>query len=472
MIVSIVCCVTILVISVIVDELMAECSKNTFTFLGRGSAHVVLGDNRGGDAIRIFIKNALGTKSNAEFVSRHVQNLDVCYGKYLPKMTCCPIDIEARNTLATIDGIDTNIFSGEIEWGLKVCNMMKMWLPLPSRCSHENVVTVELKPKSAALFAARSLLVGVEYAAGGCTVHRGHDMKYTNSRFAMNQFHKKTKHGHLSTFSPSLLFETSTNGISIALRQLMDAPQNNFKIFINGESFDMDVGVTARPSRDEQLAAQLFEQFGEMVGSQPIDWFLTQIEEVLKMERELLNSVVLMQERDVLDVEGAALVLHRLMKTHSQSDALGLINEALCGQEGKLVAPPDSDSVEALAWYADQPIPSEETRRSAFEYIESLDDEMCVQLLANWLLSLAACDISIMTSFTTIHHEGDVELTSCPQREESAGVIRPTDKSIGKSIAYCIGLTDLGPKDSDKIISKAIKEKKFCQEALVGLNLP
>jgi len=166
----------------------------------------------------------------------------------------------------------------------------------------------------------------------------------------------------------------------------------------------------------------------------------------------------------------------------------------------------------------------------------------CANLLANWLLALAACDLSIMISFKEVVVEvrssdidynvngapdedllggelrwrrvtepGDAPATtssvppatlpskvssSLPpssswrsQSHQHAGLLFLTDnerdsrtnRSRGdggggtdddnreqrRALAYCVGVTDIGPKPSSKIVSKAKKEAVFCKAASI-----
>ena len=126
-------------------------------------------------------------------------------------------------------------------------------------------------------------------------------------------------------------------------------------------------------------------------------------------------------------------------------------------------------------------VPSTALRAAALAHALALVDPARVaELLANWLLALAAADASLMLSFAAAdvsrpsagppghaEEEGPAAQALLPS-ETTAGFLpylsngqqRPAAR--GGGLVYCIGLTDVGPKPSSKIAAKAQEETDFC----------
>ena len=248
-----------------------------FVVLGRGSAHAVLTEQASsinassaaavtvdagprcfpvaGIALRVALSEAGRSYAAVRGMQRHLSALRPLIGAaYLP--AAHPIKLPPQAVTLALSTASTNAACYSREsggasggWGLAVPNMMQLWLPLPTRvhfCHHAPqladtvqdsggsgamaapaVITVELKPKCAARWAARSLLVGCrvrtkawdealaetsaeEGAAlsalpsaptGVChSVHvvnapagDGAGVKFNVSRFAMTQVHKQSR---------------------------------------------------------------------------------------------------------------------------------------------------------------------------------------------------------------------------------------------------------------------------------------
>jgi len=299
-----------------------------------------------------------------------------------------------------------------------------------------------------------------------------------------------------------------------------------------------------------------------------------------------LGALATMQMRDVVDVEGAALLLHRLIELRGYSeadaraeiDALLLFNgsssrpkDALKGlyEENKLghctevvnspfievspsrhelPPPPSAADLAALQWphggnsvsnhtakslwnsddlfrgdsridykggsmenghaksnnssvnsryqsinsntfcSPSSVVPDAPSRAAALSYAMALDDPSHVaQLLANWLLALAASDASLMLSFSAADRSSVCQqVTSKKVDQARSSITLPTETEAGflpffssddnfvapsrvGGVAYCIGMTDVGPKPSSKILAKASKEADFCAFAACSL---
>ena len=128
-------------------------------------------------------------------------------------------------------------------------------------------------------------------------------------------------------------------------------------------------------------------------------------------------------------------------------------------------------------------VPDASSRAAALSYLLAINDPRHVaQLLANWLLALAASDASLMLSFSaairsSASQHDDAEhahsrITSPTEAEAGFLPRSPGDRMLLSSVgglAYCIGMTDVGPKPSSKIEARALKEAEFCALAASSL---
>eukprot|EP00794_Sanderia_malayensis_P020267 gene20267-22253_t len=110
----------------------------------------------------------------------------------------------------------------------------------------DQVFAVEIKPKWGAL------------TDKNCKIKLGHEVKLSTCRFCMQQ-HYKLKLGkikQISSYCPLDLFSNSLSRIKNALRALFDNPQNNLRVFYNGE-----LAYTGLAVDDEVQSTADFEEF-------------------------------------------------------------------------------------------------------------------------------------------------------------------------------------------------------------------
>lgn len=99
----------------------------------------------------------------------------------------------------------------------------------------------------------------------------------------------------------------------------------------------------------------------------------------------------------------------------------------------------------------------EARRKIALDTVEKLDQQGCADLLSRWLISLGACDGSLMMSVRRIG-AGSGAKSVC-QGPAVCGVISGPDEQV--SIGYFVHGVDLGPKPAEKIRSKGRTEREI-----------
>lgn len=336
-------------------------------------------------------------------------------------------------------------FAGEEHaWGLEVRDWMRMTLPRAPRA----VLTVEVKPKSGLGCAGRSKLVPAEHA-----------VKFTQTRFAMKQAHKMAE-GLISAqsrYDPCQLFARDSTQVAVALEALLLHPQNNLRVFLDGRP----VPLTS-PALDDALAAAFGDVCGERdvraaavegvpgAGTPAREWLVETLAQIL-VEEPVLERVLALQRRDVVDVEGAHLLWGRLVAALGSSAAV----EAELAQA--LTAPvpaPTPHLVDKLAWSwrGDGAIPSPQQQEVAASCVALLEHRETVNLLANWLLALAAADCSVMIALAQLDRP-------LPSRRLQAA---SSPGTLPCGVAYEMGLTDVGPKPPYKAAFKFQQETEFC----------
>lgn len=396
--------------------------------------------------------------------------------------------------------------------------------PLPQ--DHRAVLTVELKPKCGLACAGRSKLVP--------PMHR---VKFRNSRFVMTQARKiaEGKVRERSGFDPCLLFSGSSVGVALALEALLAHPQNNLRVFLDGRAVP--------PDDPGALAAALATAFPNACGggdgaaqhrhSDPagaVAWFVGTLACVLA-EEPLLARVLAMQRRDVVDVEGANLLLDKITSCLGSTQAAEqALNEAL---EGELPPPPGA-LVAQLAWL-EQPgsgsklgnepgsepaieprsepgsepgsgseagsgsepnsgepssgepagteppgqwasgraaeagggaaSPSAKEWTAAMACVDGLACADTINLVANWLLALAAGDCSVMLAMVELDTGLTVPARALQGAGQAYGVLPRRPDCAWGGVEYQLGLADVGPKPVAKVRSKAAEEPAFCARA-------
>jgi inositol-pentakisphosphate 2-kinase len=286
-------------------------------------------------------------------------------------------------------------------------------------------ISVELKPKAG--FLSRSPLVDPRHRA-----------KFSKSRFSLLQMlHQqglvekgwaKTAEGvRKSDYEPLDLFSSDPTRISQAIQHLIATPQNNFRMWYNNRSMTSDGKLNT-----SEMSVLLKDVTGVEHSSKDdressFVSFVTELLLVPLTHESLLMKLRTLQKLDALDADGASIVSERLLElcegsrqaaeqclsewTRPRCDRQGAVHELfehspfqvpegtadlleLCG------AIEDFHAVMAGS-YPDLPSKPglDEFHSHATQLVARLSKEECAFLLANRLLSLAMCDVSIFLTF-------------------------------------------------------------------------
>ena len=330
-------------------------------------------------------------------------------------------------------------------------------------------------------------------------------------------------------------------------RQLNHSGQSSQSIQ-SSQSSENQPGLSSKAHRARELDHS-WSQFRPGPSSSGEHWLLERVAEILHREG-LLDRLLALQKRDIIDVEGAWLLYQSLVRSLGSEDAATAAIDAACtGYDGaasttvpSFPSCPSSqpswssssslspfpglpaDAVAVLAWPAAEAeeeneegeegrdsgghrivYPTEDMRKDALAFLQRLSVQEILDLLVNWLLSLSASDCSIMLTLAPasllastapargkemqdqgqdqdqIHRRADQHSL---QSASHSGLLQCTpnnnDHNVGDgnransanhvtlTLAYCLGMTDVGPKPASKISSKAKNEAVFCSAAAAG----
>ena len=483
--------------------------------VGRGSAHVVFASGHPTGTTRVLrasLHSRERTLSAASRTKNHIDAIRQHIGHSIPSVELCELSEEVvgllssqpapRPTLQPAPRPPAKSTPVSIEhpesctgkaFGLEMPNLMSIWQPLPPavELSRGSVVTVEIKPKAAAHLAARSYLVGCYDGQ----FSRINDIKFSSTRFQMTQVHKSAKRGGAgasSKFQPARFFAGAAAGdqaeVAASLRAAIIVPENNLRVFIDGKALAWGDPASAS-NADSAVAAALQ---GMAPGTGALSWVVEQAAEALVRPcgRATLTGLRSLQDCDIVDVEGAHLALKWLANlmmieagptdgggggsSNGLEAALGKVDQLLAGlgdgvSHFGLPPPPSALDIESLA-FAGANIPGDEPRRSALEYLKTLDAEKLATLIANHLLALAAADASLMISFAVGSCHGPLSIPEVAgDRPGHASILHSSrlKSAAGEAevLVCCVGLVDVGPKPASKVISRGQKESQFCSLA-------
>ena len=454
----------------------------------------------------------------------------------------------------------------------------------PSSSSSSPCLTLELKPKAG--YISRSRLVPP-----------AHRFKYGESRFHLMQRYRYALHdtqalepewGELTgspneDYSPLDLFSEERERMTRALQGLLRNPQNFCQFFVGSQVVfgrgEGEVGRAREAARELLLVEDEEEEDEEKVTltdcsqgeeeegeeGEEKDWLdtlMVVVAQILEQE-PLFRRLRRVQAMDVLDIEGAGMVMRRLIDLcggegdagrggGGEEGALALLElaelqgfldgEREGGREGGVVAtstcamvrrleellvvvhpsekknhdkskPNDNDEDED----GNVDVKEEEVEGKAADrhhHHQSLDaqhaqataavqfftKEECVVLLQRWLISLGACDCSIMlslcrhdltpSSLPSSSSGGHCQTSTSPglvyyqphrpnkmKRDADNGGTQNKNKPIKNKVnnnklsnkclplSYFMHVVDLGPKPPSKILSKAAMEKEIIRVA-------
>ncbi|KAF9989605.1 Inositol-pentakisphosphate 2-kinase [Mortierella antarctica] len=313
-------------------------------------------------------------------------------------------------------------------------------------------VAVEIKPKWG--FLSKSSFIRKE-----------HGIKKRKCRFCMYQYHK-LKAGQeqsLSEYCPIDLFSTSHHLVQDSLNALVQTPQNNFRLFVNGEQQTVSkeaiahvmVGSNVGSAQQENIAPQ---------GTHP-----TTLVEVLARvlsESPLLKRLGRLQQAlDSLDVETIHRFYDKLADPATSYLPEPTLEEFLNTAEAFL----ERTDLDAMMQEDQETFETHNEASIGFGADDDLDevpDHLKMHFVREFLLSATLKDCSILI---TIRRDGQAEekrdTTSQPairmdKLDENAVEFRERVHHIevnGESYQYKITCIDLDPK---KIVSVPMYLKK------------
>jgi inositol-pentakisphosphate 2-kinase len=369
------------------------------------------------------------------------------------------------------------------------------------RLSSERCICIEIKPKAG-------------YCAFSPLVDPSHRIKFRTSRFVLLQ--KLHQRGHvakawttesesiqLSDYDPIDLFSSNKSRIHKAISNLLACPQNNLRIWYNDSLL---VGHSVCKEESDILLHEIESLFASSHSESPRCIFESFIKDILLSilsHENLLPRLLRLQELDVLDTDGAIHVYERLVQLcgGSRTEAEAKIDDASIRERaqkedyGILDKSPfaiNGDSTNILSLckricefrhllntVAPALPPAsqlDDFRKWAIGKVESFSVEECQFVLANWLLGLAMCDVSIFITLqqtqNAMENQKHETVNHC-QREGTphVNISRGNDKDPGRiswtadgrklSFVYNVRLIDVDRKPAEKLRGRQEKETAF-----------
>ena len=239
------------------------------------------------------------------------------------------------------------------------------------------VISVEIKPKAGYITTSPLVLPNhrckysrTRYSLQQELMELGHVRKGWQRRRRLNhkkkgrhdnndEYEQHEQHQSVSTFTPSQyspldLFSHDTKRVQIAITNLTNNMQNNFRAWYNGEQiFGSDINSSSASANECQKVMHdiifscnndgAYEQQSQQAGDQhlvdndsitttPLLNIITRIVvKVLHREQALLSNMLAIQQLDIIDGDGAVLIYERLVHlcNGSNLEAEALLDDAL-----------------------------------------------------------------------------------------------------------------------------------------------
>ena len=322
----------------------------------------------------------------------------------------------------------------------------------------------------------------------------------------------------VSEYSPADLCSGDALSVRRACSALLQSPQNNFIVSLSGKKIFGLHQVDVDP---------LKKACGQLFGVEDETCLLDVISEILA-EEDVLQRLQVLQAADVVDVEGAATVMSRLVALSGGVDAaveavnswengeeLVLVDLARVAETRLTVSRERRDDL-MRGWGGmrchQEAVPcasggaamrltnelldltasatAERGKSDVVDWMNSLPAADCICLLRLWLIALGASDVSVIISFrerdetvsaqesaiaslpsasgTTLHDNGRRGVVLEKQTNESPGIIKHSAVEGAPSVLFSYRVTaiDLGPKPAGKILNKCAEEKAICETAI------
>jgi hypothetical protein len=334
-------------------------------------------------------------------------------------------------------------------------------------------LTVEIKPKAG-------------YTAVSPLVDPLRRVKYRTCRYHL--LHRGTSS---PLYSPLDLFSRSAPRIRQSLHSLVEAPRNNFRVWLGSQ----------------WCTEQLSEALPAWMEGSTIEQFTHILSQILLNEDAFLRQILCLQKLDVVDSDGAVRVYNRLVQhwlNGSSTRASQLLDHCPNNKnrqpadETPMIAPSQrhprltgcpttlladlSETSLALVEYLDlvvaleRCLPDDVKRidgfhQKAIALVNEMNQDDCLVLLRLWLLSLAMCDLSFFVGMQAyVIPDGPKLMDTLPaesllfhsnQTTENPGiaVYRLGEKVF--HIIYEIKAIDCDQKPARKLGSRGQKEEKL-----------
>ena len=366
-------------------------------------------------------------------------------------------------------------------------------------------ICIELKPKAG-------------YLSWSPLINPMHRTKLTKSRFSLLQtLHQqglvekgwtKTHKGvRKSGYEPLDLFSGDAARMAQAIQNLIETPQNNFRIWYNDQPITNH--GTLNPS-DMLMMVKDLTGILDLSMEECESKFICIVTGLLlpPLKREtLIGKLLTLQKLDILDVDGAALVSERLLHvcegsrqaaedflsswTRLSDHKQGAIHDLF--ENSPFRAPDELLTLLELCELVEQfhllmtgtypDVPSKCTlddfHTNSTQLVARLSKQECAFLLANWLLSLAMCDVSIFLSFeqlTTPTAGSEVPACGVDKESDRTTPSREVAHSDGKGVvglmqhdgsticfAYLMRMIDCDEKPTRKIWGRMETETVFAR---------
>jgi len=292
-------------------------------------------------------------------------------------------------------------------------------ITLPQSFNQSSVLCIEIKPKWGFLPTSHSYL-NQEYSS----------LKTCYCRYCMHQYTKLSQNqiSSISNYCPIDLFSNDPNRQMYSIVELLCNPQNNIKIYCNGElEFTGSQGGGVERDRESSIStiSKLLETFKLFKGDQIIKQLSQMIITILQKET-VLSKIKNVQLLDNLDIEGIYYLYNKQQQQQQQQQ-----------QNTSDIINSDSGSDQLK-----------------YKELDKLDKEQIEQEISNFLLSSTLKDCSIMISMIFNHTIQDSTKLDTYQFINSTTSINNNNNNNDnndKSVIYKIGIVDLDTKKYSSI---------------------